>query len=30
LFEAFGQLLLPIMAELGVDPGQPMISPCAT
>jgi hypothetical protein len=26
-FEAFGATLLPIMAELGVDPGQPMASP---
>ena len=26
-FEAFGATLLPIMAELGADPGQPMISP---
>ncbi|HEV3129073.1 MAG TPA: antibiotic biosynthesis monooxygenase [Solirubrobacteraceae bacterium] len=25
-FEAFGQTLLPIMAELGVDPGEPMAS----
>jgi hypothetical protein len=25
-FEAFGETLLPIMAELGVDPGQPMVS----
>ena len=23
-FEAFGQTLIPILAELGVDPGQPM------
>ena len=26
-FEAFGKTLLPIMAELGADPGQPMVSP---
>jgi hypothetical protein len=26
-FEAFGATLVPIMAELGADPGQPMISP---
>jgi len=26
-FEAFGQSLLPIMADLGVDPGQPMVQP---
>jgi hypothetical protein len=26
-FEAFGQTLLPIMAELGADPGQPMVAP---
>jgi len=26
-FEAFGPTLLPIMAELGADPGQPMVSP---
>jgi hypothetical protein len=25
--EAFGAALLPIMAELGSDPGQPMVSP---
>ncbi len=24
-FEAFGATLLPIMAELGADPGQPMV-----
>ena len=24
-FEAFGQTLLPIMAELGADPGQPQV-----
>jgi len=26
-FEAFGATLLPIMAEVGADPGQPMVSP---
>ena len=26
-FEAFGSTLLPILAELGVDPGQPQVSP---
>ena len=26
-FEAFGATLLPIMAEIGADPGQPMVSP---
>jgi hypothetical protein len=26
-FEAFGETLLPIMAELGSDPGQPMVAP---
>ena len=26
-FEAFGATLLPIMAELGADPGQPQVSP---
>jgi hypothetical protein len=26
-FEAFGATLLPIMAEAGVDPGQPMVAP---
>jgi hypothetical protein len=26
-FDAFGQTLIPIMSELGVDPGQPMASP---
>jgi hypothetical protein len=25
-FEAFGQTLIPILSELGVDPGQPMAS----
>jgi len=26
-FEAFGATLLPIMAAVGADPGQPMVSP---
>ena len=26
-FEAFGATLLPIMAEVGADPGQPMVAP---
>jgi uncharacterized glyoxalase superfamily protein PhnB len=26
-FEAFGGTLLPIMAGLGVDPGEPMVAP---
>jgi hypothetical protein len=26
-FEAFGATLLPIMAELGADPGDPQVSP---
>jgi heme-degrading monooxygenase HmoA len=26
-FRAFGATLMPIMAELGADPGQPQISP---
>ena len=26
-FEAFGQTLLPVLSELGVDPGEPMVSP---
>jgi hypothetical protein len=26
-FEAFGPTLVPIMKELGADPGQPMVSP---
>jgi hypothetical protein len=26
-FEQFGQTLMPILQQLGVDPGQPMISP---
>jgi hypothetical protein len=25
-FDAFGQTLVPIMAEIGADPGQPMVS----
>jgi len=25
-FEAFGQTLIPILSELGVDPGQPRVS----
>ena len=25
-FEAFGATLMPIMTELGADPGQPMVS----
>ena len=25
-FEAFGETLMPIMAELGSDPGQPMVA----
>ena len=25
-FDAFGQTLMPILAELGVDPGQPQVS----
>jgi hypothetical protein len=25
-FEAFGQTLLPILAEVGADPGEPMVS----
>ena len=25
-FDAFGETLMPIMNELGVDPGQPMVS----
>lgn len=27
LFEAFGATLVPIMTELGADPGQPMVAP---
>ena len=26
-FEAFGGTLLPIMGDLGVDPGEPMVAP---
>ncbi len=26
-FETFGQTLMPLLAELGIDPGQPMVSP---
>jgi hypothetical protein len=26
-FEAFGATLLPIMADLGADPGEPMVAP---
>jgi hypothetical protein len=26
-FQAFGATMVPILAELGVDPGQPMVSP---
>jgi hypothetical protein len=26
-FEAFGPALVPLMAELGADPGQPMVMP---
>ena len=26
-FDAFGATLLPIMAELGADPGKPMVAP---
>jgi hypothetical protein len=26
-FEAFGQTLLPLMGELGVDPGEPQVAP---
>jgi len=26
-FEAFGETLMPILGELGVEPGEPMISP---
>ena len=25
-FEAFGQTLIPILSEVGVDPGEPMVS----
>jgi hypothetical protein len=26
-FEAFGAVLMPILAEVGVDPGEPVVSP---
>ena len=26
-FQAFGQVLMPILAEVGVDPGQPAVMP---
>src|SRR5690242_1267136 len=26
-FEAFGAVLMPILAEMGVDPGEPQVSP---
>jgi hypothetical protein len=26
-FQAFGETLLPIMAKVGADPGEPMVSP---
>lgn len=26
-FEAFGQILMPILAEMGVEPGEPSIQP---
>lgn len=26
-FDAFGETLMPILAEAGIDPGRPMISP---
>lgn len=26
-FDAFGQTLMPILGELGIDPGEPMVSP---
>ncbi len=26
-FEAFGQVLMPILAEVGVDPGEPAVMP---
>jgi hypothetical protein len=26
-FQAFGKALIPIMTDLGVDPGQPQVSP---
>jgi hypothetical protein len=25
-FDAFGQTLMPILAEIGIDPGQPQVS----
>ncbi len=28
-FEAFGAVLIPILHELGIDPGEPQISPVA-
>jgi hypothetical protein len=27
LFQAFGETLIPILTDLGVDPGQPQVSP---
>jgi hypothetical protein len=27
LFQAFGATLMPILSDLGVDPGEPMVSP---
>ena len=27
LFQAFGATLVPILADLGIDPGQPQVSP---
>jgi hypothetical protein len=26
-FAAFGETLMPILAEAGIDPGEPMVSP---
>ena len=26
-FDAFGQTLMPILGELGIEPGEPMVSP---
>ena len=26
-FDAFGQILMPILADVGLDPGQPMVEP---
>lgn len=26
-FDAFGQTLIPILGELGIEPGEPMVSP---